>query len=394
MSLRARLLAELNRPWRKDPLPAPGLVLAYDGPGSITVTITETAIALTGEGGAPSLARELEADTLATLVLALAQLPGVTASAEPGSAALLATTLLEEVDRPLTVAPGTFLVWTSPNWRVLEPARRLLRATAARLDVAIAQLNLLTSAGFFAELWGRYTTTLRRPPVHLPITTGAITVTAGSTFAVAHTPGTYAVWRAAERDTGLAALYAGATLIVGDTRATIVARRFKNINDMDSMQLTAGWPGPSQTAVAYRIEFPAESDAVYTARQRHELLRPRENNVALARAVTEDTGIMVHEVRDVRRLVYVVGGPLRGRPMPGARYNTATAEVLVDGLPTLAVIAAAHQHAAAGITVLVRGAMRLRAGASDTIVRTRRATIGPVPVMQIGVGRIGRTRIG
>lgn len=395
MSLRSRLLAELHRPWRKDPLSVAALALGYAGAGSVSITITETTLALAGQDGAPSLAVDLDAvGTLAALAQAILATPGYLATVAPGMGPVLASTLLEESARSLTATPAPFLAWSSPNWRVLEPARRLLRGAATRIDLALAQLNLLTAAGYFAELWGRYTTTPRRAAARGPLSEGSITVTAGSVYAVAGGNGTstYAVWRRAEFETH-PQLFVGATLIVGDVRAAIVAHRFKNVGDVDSLELAGGWPGPSQVSAPYRVEFPAESDAAYTARQRHELLRPRENNLAMARAITEDTGVSVPEVRDLRRRVYVVGGPLYRRPMPGRRYNTATAEVRVDGLPTVAVIAAAERHAAAGVTVLIRGAMRIRGSHSDTVVRVRRATIGPVPVMQIGVGRIGRTRI-
>lgn len=396
MNLRGRLLAELNRPWRKDPLPAVALQLAYSGPGAVVVTITEGRLAVDGRDGAASVVVDLDAGlTLTALAETLALHEGCTATVVPAMAAVRAVTLLDESQRPLTASPQDFVAWTSPTWRVLEVARQALVAAATRIDVALAQLNLLTAAGYFADLWGRYTSTRRRPPVHAPVTGSVVSVTAGSPLAVASSR---LPWELAVGGPGPSTLFNGARLVLGDVSVVIAAYLPKGTSGLGSsdfprLVLVGPWPGATQFTADYTIVWDAEPDDAYTQRQLRELLRPRENNIALAVAITEDTGVPVREVRDLRRQVFTLNGPLRGRPLPGTRCNTATAEVVLEGEPTVAVIASAQAHAAAGVHVLVLGAMTPPMGASTLDVVVRAIVIGDVPPMQIGVTPIGGGRI-
>lgn len=400
MSLRGRLLAELNRPWRKDPLPVPALTLAYAGAGAVAVTITEGRFRVDGLDGAASFTVDLEASvTLAALAAQLAARPGYTATVEPGLGAVLAVTLLDEERRPVEGATA-FGAWTSPNWRVLEVARHALVGAAERIAIGLAQLNLLTAATGFAELWGRYTGTVRRAPVHAPVTGGTIRLTAGSPVVGGVTAPTRVAWVTVLGTNGASDLFVGSRLEVGGVSVgTITAYLPKGASgpgssDEPRLVLATPWAGSTTQTTAYRIVADPEADAAFTRRQLRELLRPRENNLALARAIDEDTGTPVREVRDLERDLFVVGRtPLRGHPLAGTRYNAATAEVVLEGLPTRAVVAAAKRHAAAGVHVLVLGRMVPTPGTSSLRLVARVTIIGEVPYMQIGVTPIGGGRI-
>lgn len=144
-----------------------------------------------------------------------------------------------------------------------------------------------------------------------------------------------------------------------------------------------------------------ESDETYTARQLDELLRQRENNEALGELLEHDVPTLRPgtEVHDQRPDVLVVSdSPLRGRPLAGWRYNALTVLVRVLGFPSQSVLALARAHVAAGVTVLVQGEEALgEAGAPVSTGFTlswAARQVGPVPAMQIGVGAIGRGKIG
>lgn len=399
MSLRARLLAELNRPWRKDPLPVAALALAYAGPGAVAITIAESRFSFLGRDGAESFALDLDTGlTLGALAVQLNLHDGVTATVTPGLDAVLAATLQDEELRTITAAAISFGIWTSPTWRVLDPARRAILAAAARLDVAIAQLNLLTSAGFFADLWGTYTSTLRRSPAHLPVTGGTVGVTNGSMLAIAGNSTARIAWITA-LGPGASALFIGSQLEADGHVATIIGYIPKGTTGLGSTDdyrliLATPWEGPTAFTSAYRIVALPEADDVYTRRQVRELLRPRENNLALAIAITEDTGIAVREVRDLSRDVLIVSRtPLRAGVLAGSRFNAATAEVQLEDLPLPSVVAAAARHAAAGVHVLVLGTMHPPLIVGDLDIVVSPIVIGLVPPMQIGVTPIGGGRI-
>ncbi len=138
-----------------------------------------------------------------------------------------------------------------------------------------------------------------------------------------------------------------------------------------------------------------ELDEAYTARQLLELLRPRENNQALAALLEHDTGVVVEEVADLRRDVFVCSGSrMRGRPLAGRRFNACTTEVRVSGFPGGAVADLAARHAAAGITVFVTGTMELDGLDSDLDIGSGELQVGEPPPMQIGVTAIGIGKIG
>lgn len=138
-----------------------------------------------------------------------------------------------------------------------------------------------------------------------------------------------------------------------------------------------------------------ELDDAYTARQLRELLRPRENNEALAALLEEDTDVVVEEVADLRRDVFTASrSPLRGRPLAGRRYNACTTEVRVRGFPGGAVAHLAALHAAAGITVFVTGTLELDGLGSDLDISSGALQVGEPPPMQIGITAIGIGKIG
>lgn len=138
-----------------------------------------------------------------------------------------------------------------------------------------------------------------------------------------------------------------------------------------------------------------ELDDAYTARQRHELLRPRENNQGLAALLEEDTGVVVEEIADLRRDVFVCSGSrLRGRPLAGRRFNACTAEVRVRGFPGGMVAHLAELHAAGGVTVFVTGTLELDGLGSDLDIGSGALQVGEPPPMQIAVTPIGIGQIG
>lgn len=140
-----------------------------------------------------------------------------------------------------------------------------------------------------------------------------------------------------------------------------------------------------------------ESDEDYTARQLHELLRPRSNNEALARLLEEDLGVPVIEVRDLEPDVFRCSRtPLRGFPLAGKRYNAATAEVIFGGVSPIEAYAVARANVAAGVRVVLHDTFDLTVGESPYYFGPSPYTIGSPPAMKInhpdgtiGVGKIG-----
>lgn len=401
MSLeRAALLRNLPalRPI-KWPMPTPALAVAYTGPGTADASVDDERWTTIGRDGAESFAVSLTGGlTLEGLAIELRRHAGYEVTVL-GNGAVFAAAFVDDARR-LVAEPYAFSIATNPIWHwAVTIAQRLTRA-AARIDIAMQQLNLLRAAGSFADYWGSYTATTRKPPVRGPIATGTIEqITAGSPYAYGSPPA-YAAWTAATRETGQENLFVGATLVVGEHQATILAYQPKGSpgghGDLGRFLLTAPWAGPTQTFVPYRVEFPAETDEAYTARQLYELVRPRENNLALAELIRTDTGVIVEDVRDLQRDLFIPSEtPVRGRFLPGKKYTAMAAEVMLRDFPTLAAIEAARANVAAGVAVFVLGTFRMAAlSPSSLTFRTRRLIIGPVPAMEIGVGAIGAAKIG
>lgn len=138
----------------------------------------------------------------------------------------------------------------------------------------------------------------------------------------------------------------------------------------------------------------AEGDGAFTGRQLHELIRHRDNNLALATLIQDDFGVPVVEVRNLLPLAFQCSDqPMRGRPLRGWRYNATCAEVVLGGFPSLDLIAATRANAAAGVTVFVRGTLSL-AGADATKLGGPDILVGSPPAMQIGVRAIGVGKVG
>jgi hypothetical protein len=304
MRERDALLRALSRMFRTDPMAVPTFELFYLGAGTLTATVADGVLTLTGIGGAPSRTIALEPLTLEQLLVeVLAIGNGLSAGIDLTQLDALpvrAVTLLDDGPRDVTAEGVSLSRFTNPLWFVFDAVAERLTAAAVDLDAAVAQLNLLTAAGFFADFWGTLTGTVRS----------------------------------------------------------------------------------------------GEDDEAYTARQLFELLRPRENNEALALILERDFGLPVREVVDLRREVFTLGGPLRGRYLPGRRFNTATCEIRVDGFPSAVALAAAHTHAAGGVRVFMSGRLDLTGTGSLFGLRGGTAQIGEPPPMQIGVTPIGIGKIG
>jgi len=280
------LLRELPSPWLKDPLAIPALRLAAPPGAYARVTDDDVFIAYDvlghevirlplldftiGEVIAQCAAvgfdlRKIDpppADAMSgMLLLPSGSLPGVKEGAHWNvSKWNQSKWVLRATARPVIYR------WTSPTWRLLNPLATALGQETANTLVGLTQLNLLTSAAFFADLWGSY---------------------------------------------------------LGIPRKT------------------------------------NEDDATYTARVRHEILRPRENNQALAQILEEDfPPIHVEVVDDLVRHCFMPSDDiqLRYRPLRGWRYNIATIEIVVrGGFPTIEMIRAAERHSAGGVKVYMRG---------------------------------------
>jgi hypothetical protein len=285
-------------------MPTPAIVLTYTGTGTATAEVTETGVSMTSTELSP-ITVAFESRTLEALCIDITGATGglITATlADAAVAAVRAAALLPDGPVALAGLGRSFARWTNPVWQFGAAFGEALAAAAARLDAALAQLNLLTSAGFFANLWGRLTGTVRR--------------------------------------TG-------------------------------------------------------EADDTYTIRQLHELLRPRENNEALAALIEEDAGVAVTEVRDLRRdVLELSGGPLRQGMLPGRDYNACVAEVrLEQDFPSVAVLAATRGNVAAGIACRVRGTLPIVAE-STLAVYLRDLQVGEPPAMTIGTTAIGVGKVG
>lgn len=141
-----------------------------------------------------------------------------------------------------------------------------------------------------------------------------------------------------------------------------------------------------------------ESDEAYTARQLRELLRPRENNGALADLIEEDVlGSEITEVADLEPKIFRPSGtPLRGFFLPGRYYNAASFEIVGEGTGNLSLVGElVRVNRAAGTTGYVIAKFRSDDPTSylhfnDEIP----VKAGSPPPMQIGVGAIGVGKIG
>ena len=406
---RAQLLANIPSYPRHWELPVAALTVTYAGGGTPYVTVDDVAWRVRGDDGAESFTIPLDDGvTLEGFLVALRQHTGYDGDTLQGYADVRAAALVEESERALGPTATTFHVGTNPLWLLATTLARNLARAAARIDIGLTQLNLLTAATSFADYWGTFVGALRRPPRHADVTGGTVTVTAGSPFVFANTPGTVA-WQIALGAFAPEDAFQGAHLAIGDVAVPIVSYFSKGAathlpggSDFAKLILEHAWPGPTQTTAAYQIVFVPESDEAYTARMLYELLRPRENNIALSLAIQGDAGVNIEEVRDLERDIFVLGGDagepgttLEGYFLAGGRYNAATAEVRIDGFPTVAAIASARANAAGGVRLFVLGRLPFNALSRSTLtLRARRLIIGAVPAMQIGVGAIGQTKIG
>ena len=320
------LLRELPSPWRKDPIPVPAF--AITGPAGAIITLADDTLTVVLKGHPDPVVIPLGDMTFDELVRACAD-NGIGASTDPLSGPLLASTMLPEGPRTAEAAAAsrwnraiwnkdtwlprlvdviTFSRWTSDTWRLLDPLAERLAFEDGNGDAGLAQLNLLTSAGVFADLWGAY----------------------------------------------------------------------------------CGIP-----------RHPGESDEDYTARIRWELLRPRENNLALADLLEHDyPPLHVALVDDVVRRCFMPSDDiaLRGRPLRGWYYNIATVGIDVEGgFPSADMIAAAEKNAACGVTVYVRGHYKFLSMPSPAGYDFAGSTIRfgvPIPIKinappPVGVGKIG-----
>ena len=400
---RTKLLQALGRVYKKGPKPTPALWLAYAGVGTARATIAEDAFTVTGTGGAASFTVTLdETLTLTDLTVQLELNAGWTATVDPGYEAVLAVALAPEVERLLIAQPKAWFVYTNPLWFILDPLRRQMVKRAPAVDVGVDQLNLLKAAGFFAEFWGTYTDTERKVTYSEPITAGRVSVYGDPVnLAVSQLAAPVANVEWANADAAGELL--GRTFRVGADTAIITAYA--------SFVLTLDkWAGPTLDptvtlgGVPYIIEphqLSSEADDLYVARQLDELLRPRENNLALADLIETDfPGTIVEEVRNLLSDVFLFSNtPMRNHRLLGDRYNTATAEVRLGTFPEKAIIDAAEDNAAAGIKVFVLGRAALAVPESNLVLQSTTLQIGEAPPLRIGgltgdEGKIGLGKIG
>lgn len=144
------------------------------------------------------------------------------------------------------------------------------------------------------------------------------------------------------------------------------------------------------------VRRPVEADEAYTARQLHEILRPRENNESLAALLEEEHGVPVREVRDLERDIFLCSvTPLTGFPLMGKKYNAASAEAVFGGMPPPGAFETARGNVAAGITIFLRGELTLGDQETPYYLGGSSYLIGAPPAMQIGgphpigIGKIG-----
>ena len=291
MRERDAILRELNRPWKKDALPQAVLTVIGAGAEALIVQDDWLAVADTSV--------DLRACSLGELAEQLRAL-GFTVDVTAEEQAVMAAVLLD------TVGGASLARWTNPNWRLPDTCGRGLERGRTHVDLALAQLNLLSAGGAWADFWGRYTGTPRRTD---------------------------------------------------------------------------------------------EDDATYTDRQLHELLRPRENNYALANLLEEDfPPIRVENVSNtLSRCFQCSDTVMREHPLRGRLFNACTVELVVDGFPTPALVIAARANVAAGIYIYVRGEWALDAMESPAgydFKATNWMFGKPLPIQinappPIGIGKIG-----
>jgi len=147
MSL-ARLLEYLPRFVVRHPMPVDAISLAYAGAGTVQARVEGERLILESTGSpVPSFTVDLAAATLAEVVAQLTFIGLTPVLLDAAAGAVRGISLLEEPARALSATPLVFARATNPLWRLLQPAGRRLDRAADRLDVALAQLNLLTAGG-------------------------------------------------------------------------------------------------------------------------------------------------------------------------------------------------------------------------------------------------------
>jgi hypothetical protein len=171
--------------------------------------------------------------------------------------------------------------------------------------------------------------------------------------------------------------------------------------DQLNMLLAAGHFADFWGELSSTVRGSGEDDSTYTTRQRHELIRRRDTNQALAAILEEDFGVTVEQVDDLRPQVFRFSAtPMRGYPLAGDRYNADSVFIRIREFPTRPLLAAINRHIAAGITAFLRGSLLTPAvGIGGGIISTLGvdpglSVIGTQPDMQISTGTIEVGRIG
>lgn len=76
---------------------------------------------------------------------------------------MLAASLIDDVLNADLSSSKDFSISTNPLWVFLRPLAWAIEDHAASVDTALAQLNILTSQGYFADFWGRFLDIVRKP---------------------------------------------------------------------------------------------------------------------------------------------------------------------------------------------------------------------------------------
>lgn len=151
MTERAQLLELLPDFFSAEAEPVPALTVTYAGGGMAVLEVSDEQLSVLVDNA--EVARlDLTAETLGSLPASLTALaPDVTLT--PLLPGVMPAVVL--LDSGRVEPPVTLTAWRSATWRVLEALGHRLGRSATKLDAGVAQANLLTSAGHFADLWGQ-----------------------------------------------------------------------------------------------------------------------------------------------------------------------------------------------------------------------------------------------
>ena len=100
-----------------------------------------------------------------------------------------------------------------------------------------------------------------------------------------------------------------------------------------------------------------EADATYTARMKHEIIRGRENNLALAQILADDFGIEDVVIEDLLPLVLIWNETRWQSYVAGQIYNSGAFRVIYadpGGVDSRQVVAAVAKHKSAGTRFVMR----------------------------------------